>query len=290
MLNYVALDQNNSHRLPKPFSWKVHATLSDTHWKGITRGSMLYGGHIKSIEDIEDLKHLGLDFGEVVLKNREARTYWVDSGLVNQSGSDWFMIAHGPREGPPNDLKNLWDRYLTDLKETVDVSKEMGIKFLTVHLWLDPRFVKPDVVAEKISFLREIVSYAQKRDLLISLENLSENAADLKFVFLQVPSLSLTLDVGHGQLLAKQNTSFGIIEELMSFIGHVHVHDNLGGSGVADDLHLPIGDGTIDFSGILTTLTKRYNGTMTLELEKQDLLSSWLKLTTLIDSVHSLPV
>jgi sugar phosphate isomerase/epimerase len=250
---------------------------------------MLYGGHVKSFNDIEDLKHLGLDFGEVILKNREARTYWADSGLVNASDSDWFVIAHGPREGPPNDLRHLWDRYYWDLKETVDVSNELGIRFLTVHLWLDQRFVKPQVLAEKITFLREIVSYGKKHNLVISLENLSENASDLKSVFSRILGLSLTLDVGHGQLLSEQNTSFGIIEELMNFIGHVHVHDNRGGAGVADDLHLPIGDGNIDFYGILRPLTKGYNGTMTLELEKGDLLSSRLRLLTLIDSVQALP-
>ncbi|MCX5862386.1 MAG: sugar phosphate isomerase/epimerase family protein [Desulfomonile sp.] len=249
---------------------------------------MLYGGHIKSINDVGDLKHLGFDFGEVILENREARTRWLDSGLVNESDSCWFMIAHGPREGPPNDVRNLWDCYFTDLKETVDVSKELGIRFLTVHLWLDPRFVKPDVVVEKVDFLREIVGYGQKRNVLISLENLSENAADLNQVLIEVPGLSVTLDMGHGQLLTEQNTSFGIIDRLMTSIGHVHLHDNYGGTGVADDRHLPIGDGIIDFAGILETLiTRGYNGTITLELEKEDLKSSWVRLRKLIDSIRS---
>lgn len=253
------------------------------------RGIMLYGGHIQSIDDISDLRAIGLDFGELVLKNSKARNYWAESGLVGEFGSDWFMIAHGPREGPPNDVRHLWSRYYENLRETVDLSNELGITFLTVHLWLDPRFVKPEVVVEKIAFLKEIVSFGKKRNLIISLENLSENASDLKLVFSEVPDLSLTLDVGHGQLLAKHNTSFAIIKELAAFIGHVHVHDNFGGSGVADDLHLPIGQGNIDFLGILMPLVKSYNGTITLELEKKDLPSSRLKLATLIDSVRSLP-
>jgi sugar phosphate isomerase/epimerase len=80
----------------------------------------------------------------------------------------------------------------------------------------------------------------------------------------------------------------GLIDELLSSIGHVHVHDNHGGVGVADDLHLPIGDGIIDFSGILESLIKRrYNGTITLELEKKDIKSSWERIRQMVNTIET---
>ena len=42
---------------------------------------MLYGGHIKSLEDIDFLRVAGFDFGEVVIRNKKARDYWKLSGI-----------------------------------------------------------------------------------------------------------------------------------------------------------------------------------------------------------------
>lgn len=249
---------------------------------------MLYGSHAKSVDDISYLVDLGLDFGEVILRDNKTLSYWLNSGLINRPGSNLFLIAHGPHEGPPNDSKNLWDHYFPALRETVDLCGELAIHFLTVHLWLDPRFVRPYVALEKIEVLKELVQYGLDRNVLISLENLSETAMDLKPVIAAVSGLALTLDVGHGQLLTRTNTSIGLIDELLSSIGHVHVHDNHGGVGVADDLHLPIGDGIIDFSGILESLIKRrYNGTITLELEKKDIKSSWERIRQMVNTIET---
>ncbi len=84
----------------------------------------------------------------------------------------------------------------------------------------------------------------------IGLENLSENALDLKAALDAVPGLGITLDVGHGSCLQKP-TLIRIIDKLADSIKHVHLHDNRGGQGVLDDLHLPIGDGIVEFPRIL---------------------------------------
>lgn len=36
---------------------------------------MFYGGHVRTVGDIKHLKDRGLDFGEVVLKDSQARDY-----------------------------------------------------------------------------------------------------------------------------------------------------------------------------------------------------------------------
>ena len=61
----------------------------------------LYGGHVKALDDIGYLQDLKFDLGEVVLRNAESRAYWLDSGITNGFDSGFFLIAHGPREGPP---------------------------------------------------------------------------------------------------------------------------------------------------------------------------------------------
>ena len=128
--------------------------------------------------------------------------------------------------------------------------------------------------------------YGRDMGVFISLENLSETAEDLANILDAIPELGITLDVGHGQLLSPTNTSFAIMDKLMNHIRHLHFHDNRGGGGVDDDLHLPIGDGIIDFRGIMKILlNKGYDQTLTLELENKDLIESRAKLKTMINDI-----
>jgi sugar phosphate isomerase/epimerase len=249
---------------------------------------MLYGGHVKSLDDIGYLQDLKFDLGEVIFRNAESRAYWLHSGVTNGLDSRFFLIAHGPREGPPNDIDHLWKHYYPALLETVGVAHSLGIEFLTIHLWMDPRFVGPDAREEKKSFLNTICAYGHENGVVISLENLSETATDLGPILEANPELGLTLDVGHGQLLTETNTSFDIIEKLSASIKHIHIHDNRGGRGVEDDLHLPIGEGIVDFQGILRRLAKKgYDGTATLELERDVLESSRQRIRQI---VHDLAI
>jgi len=236
---------------------------------------MLYGGHVKEIEDIGFLKGLGFDFGELVLSNAKSRRLWSSSEFSNSLDEGFFLVAHGPNEGPPNDLKNLRNKCYPALCKTVDVAAKLGINLLVIHLWMDRRFVKPEVREEKKRALRRLCDYAAACKVLICLENLSEDAEDLAVALNAVPDLGITLDVGHGQLLAETNTSFRIIEELFPSIKHIHLHDNRGGRGVADDLHLAVGDGSVDFEGILGALVRKgFDRTMTIEVQKDVLQKS----------------
>lgn len=236
---------------------------------------MIYGAHAASLEDIDELMNLGFGMAELVLKSPETCAFWLQSGVRNRFGPQFSLTAHGPREGPPNDVSNLWDRYMPALEDTILTCETMDIRFLTIHLWMDARFVRPDVLDQKTAALGDIVAFSRAHGVRIGLENLSETAKDLARSLDAVPELLITLDVGHGQLLTEVNTSFDIIEKLGDSIGHVHLHDNHGGKGVNDDLHLPIGQGVIDFPRILTTLVRsNYDGTITFEVEKDTLIES----------------
>jgi sugar phosphate isomerase/epimerase len=233
---------------------------------------MLFGGHVKSPDDLRVLQDLRFDFGEAVFGDGENRLFWRDSGVSSPLDSGFLLIAHGPAEGPPNDADGIRSRYLPALKDAVDTAACMGIDLLTIHLWMDGRFVKPRIIDLKKDALRDLAAYAREREVVVSLENLSEPASDLEPIVEAVPGLGLTLDMGHAQLLTEKNRSFEIIERLRDSIRHVHLHDNLGGNGAGDDLHLPVGEGIIDFPAILAELVKAgYDGTITLELESEHL-------------------
>ncbi len=247
---------------------------------------MQLGGHVKKIKDIYFLQEIGFDLGEVVLRDSKTRSLFRDAGITNRFDTGFFLIAHGPFEGPPNDIDNLWERYHPSLLDTVDLVERMGISFLTVHLWMDRRFVHQDLLKEKRKALADLVDYGLKRGVEIGLENLSEDSQDLSTVLDHVPETKLTLDVGHAQLLSKTNTSFGIIEALGDHIAHVHLHDNHGGKGPGDDTHLPIGEGIVDIPAILEALLgKGYDRTATLELEKDVLVASKQRIERILSDV-----
>ncbi len=247
---------------------------------------MLFGAHAKSLEDPQVLREMGFDFGEVVLSGSQKRAMWQESGITSPLSDSFFLVAHGPVEGDPNDLKNIWERYFPSLQETVDLSAQMGIRYLTMHLYSDARFVRRDVLEEKRRLLKGMVSYAAARHVQVGLENLSESAADLCLIVEEVPDLAITLDVGHAELISPRNRSFEIIEKLGSLIGHVHLHDNRGGSTHTDDLHLPVGDGNVDFRGILRALqTAGYDGTMTFEVPRPVLQRSRETVRAILDSL-----
>ena len=101
---------------------------------------------------------------------------------------------------------------------------------------------------------------------------MSERTESFGPAFNAIPDLRMTLDIGHAQLLSQHNTSFRFIEDHFSRIAHLHVHDNHGGTSVKDDLHLPLGDGIVDYPAIIASLMNRgYDSTITMEVKPRDM-------------------
>lgn len=233
------------------------------------------GGQIKTIEHIHALRSLSLNLGEILLGEKQQRQKWREIQFRAGGHKDFRFTGHGPSEGPPEDLDNLREKYLPALYDTVDLSGLIGIGYLTIHLWMDSRFVSKRVIDEKLCVLKDLVSYAGENSVEIGLENLSEPAKDLERALHAIPDLKITLDVGHAQLLTEKNRSLEIFEECGERVAHLHIHDNNGGADPRDDKHLPVGAGIIDFQAIIhKALECEYKGDAILELEHKDLAES----------------
>lgn len=246
---------------------------------------MQYGAPVSSVDEIHVLRTMGFHFAEVALSNPTACRLWWESGITNNFSDGFFLIGHGPPvEEPFDDIAHLWNHYIPKLMKTIDTARMIEIKLLTIHMCVDSRNISSLVLAEKIRALGELTAYSKKNGVKICLENISETAASLETVLNAVPDLGLTLDIGHAQLFAETNSSFEIIEKLGHAVSHVHLHDNRGGQTPADDLHLPIGEGIVDFAGILGALINSgYNKTMTFELKHHELLTSLSRILDLIE-------
>jgi sugar phosphate isomerase/epimerase len=118
---------------------------------------------------------------------------------------------------------------------------------------------------EKMEALYTLHKRAEAQGMTLCLENTEENVVQLSDLFKAMPGLMFCLDVGHANLFFNDPVDF--IESFRDRLAHVHIHDNLGGDSEADDLHLPPGEGTIDFPRVLTALKSiGYSGAITLEL------------------------
>ncbi len=230
------------------------------------------GGTARSLEDVQRLHNLGLQFAEIPITDPgkfadQVKDY---KGLRDKLGL--YYLCHGPREGDPNDTRSLENEYLPKVLQILPLMTQLKMSLLTVHLWLDQRFVKQDVVSFKIGLLRKITDIATEAGIAICLENLSEQASDMAAVFDELPSLYMTLDLGHAQLLTEGNRSYEFIRQCPERIKHIHLHDNRGGHSYRDDLHLPAGEGIVDFEKIFNRLEGiGYDRTITLELKPPEI-------------------
>jgi sugar phosphate isomerase/epimerase len=228
---------------------------------------MPFGARAYTIDHVEFLAQAGFDFAEIDWKDPHVVAGELPQLLTLQERYGIAYLAHGPNERDPFDLDDLVEGLGPAVVQLLDMAPALGVTLYTQHLWLDPRFVAPEVIAGKLDLLERWQERARRVGVALCLENMSERPADFAPAFRRLPELGMTLDVGHGQILSRSNTSFGYVTQFRDRIRHVHLHDNHGGAGVRDDLHLPIGQGCVDFAGILAALrAASYTGGFSLEV------------------------
>jgi len=238
----------------------------------MAKPSVIIGGRAHTLEQAREVGALGLPFAEISLDDTERAGEMLDALLEIRERHGISYIAHYPNEGNPFDTDRLKREFVPKIKGLVDVSVKLGIEKATVHFWMDRRWAPGDLVSRKIALLAEMAAYAAGKGLVLCLENLSERYDSFQPAFEAIPCLRMTLDIGHAQLLSSRNASFGFMENAFERIAHLHVHDNNGGTSVNDDLHLPLGRGSIDFPAILSELRRKgYASTVTMEVAPGDM-------------------
>jgi sugar phosphate isomerase/epimerase len=238
----------------------------------MSRSGVVIGGRAHTIAEAREVASLGFPFAEISLDDAEQAEGMLDELLKLKERTGIAYIAHYPNEGNPFNADTLKASFVPKIKGLVDVSAKLGIDKATIHFWMDRRWAPAELVPKKIALLGDMSAYAAEKGIVLCLENLSERYDSFEPAFKAVPSLRMTLDIGHAQLLSSRNTSFGFIEHAFERIAHLHVHDNNGGTGVRDDLHLPLGRGSVDFPSIFAELRRRgYASTVTMEVKPADM-------------------
>ncbi len=232
------------------------------------------GGRAFTIDEVVQVCRLGYPFVELKLNHPDKIKPLLNQLLKIKDKFGIYYLAHFPNEGNPADLEKLETVFLPGIKTLIMLCQKLDIKKGTLHFWMDKRqeWASSRIISKKIDLLSQLVDHAAKFNMKICLENLSCRHDSFELFFSEIPDLYMTLDVGHGQLLNKENTAFGFIEHVFDKIQHIHIHDNFGGSKISDDLHLPLGEGIIDYSRIFSLLgLKGYDSTITMEVSPDQL-------------------
>ena len=235
-------------------------------------GMAIIGGRAHNLEHVRAVAELGYPFAEISIYDPEEAAGSIDDFLRLKDEHGIFYLAHYPNEGNPFDAKVLEETFVPKMKKLVEITHTLGITKGTLHFWVDKRWADPSLLSAKTGLLSELVDVAGHRGITLCLENLTEQYESFAAAFDSIPDLRMTLDIGHAELLSSENTSFNFIRHLFDKIEHVHVHDNHGGKTVKDDLHLPLGEGRVDYPKILSMLSEKgYRHTVTMELKPEEM-------------------
>ncbi|MCP4544286.1 MAG: sugar phosphate isomerase/epimerase [Chloroflexi bacterium] len=229
-----------------------------------------FGARAYSLDAIKFLAKAGFEFAEIDWKDPQIVSATLADLAVLQDRYGIVYLAHGPNEGNPFDVDEIVEVMGPTVCQLLSLAPELDITLYTQHLWLDPRFMSTEAITRKLEVLEMWVEHAARAGVTLCIENLSEHANHFAPAFRRLPALCMTLDLGHGQILSRPNAAFDFIAHFPDRIRHVHLHDNHGGTEVKDDLHLPIGEGSVDFATILRELRAvGYGGGFSFELQTE---------------------
>lgn len=165
------------------------------------------------------------------------------------------ITLHGPfQDLLPGALDN---RILTAtrarLQDAFDLVEIFQPRSFVCHIGYEARHYEglEDIwLARSAATWEPLAEHAARYGALVALENVYETKTALirqLFDRLQAPNICFCLDVGHVQAFGGGNFQVWL-EELGSFVGQVHLHDN---HGVRDE-HLALGEGNIPLPRILS--------------------------------------
>src|ERR671922_99166 len=156
------------------------------------------------------------------------------------------------------------------LLEAFDVFAAIGATLVNVHP--DPvtrSYPRADATAGNVDAVAELAGAAAARGLTLMVENMGRSfgtAAELAPLLDADPAVHFHLDVGHAHLAG--DTTAELLDAFGDRLAHVHVSDNFG----ADDLHLPLGAGSVDWREVVEALRGvGYDGTVTVEVHSDEL-------------------
>lgn len=237
-------------------------------------GAMNHPCH-KVEDDIRWMADLGLEFIDLTLEPPGAGPWQVDIKSIRRALEECRMkvIGHTAYYLPTgHPFEEVRKAAVAELKTCMEVFSQIGVTWMNIHPdFRAPMHAREFSIRQNIRSLSELHEASPATGVGIMVENLpgSLNDVDQLAEFLDpLPALGLHLDIGHTNLMVRENTMESILERYAHRLRHVHLHDNKGGEA---DLHLPLGAGSMNVERCIRSLKKSgYDGTITLEVFTPD--------------------
>jgi len=224
---------------------------------------------IRGLEGSPDFMELRMDVNHQIVFN-DAKA------ALNKAGIPCTLHLPSDPNWKPVELSQ-------DIVPYIDLAQMIEAELVVFHSPLSTLLYSDDEIDTFLQALPLAYDAAKEIGVKLAIETLGLYYTEMMLVFDEFPDLKLDLDIGHGQLLATRNRALGHIENYCSTIEMVNVHDNNACEAFADimstknmsdftqdelremsiicDKHLPIGDGSIEFSPIFSALKERnYDG------------------------------
>ncbi len=222
-------------------------------------------------DELRWIADAGFDFVDLTLEPplawpcdpRAVRDLLSELGLGVVGHTAWYLPIASPFPELRRQAREL-------LREMLDAFAVIGADVVNVHPDRSARLVAArDVVAANGETLADLADEATVRGLRLMVENLGPPFAspeELRSILDAAPAAGFHLDVGHAHLgrdRDEPNRTEALLEAFGDRLAHVHVSDNLG----VDDLHLPLGAGTVDWPAAVRALKGAgWDGTVTIEV------------------------
>ena len=153
-------------------------------------------------------------------------------------------------------------------RQAIALARDLGVRQLVIHGGFVPQVYFPEwYVEQAVLFWRELLAELPP-DMTIALENVMEpEPLLLADIARQVddPRLGLCLDVGHANTFVSRVPPLEWVAPMAPWLRHVHLHNNAG----HNDLHDPLGQGTLAMEQVLDTVLALCPAA-TFTLENQD--------------------
>ena len=146
--------------------------------------------------------------------------------------------------------------------------QELGAAAVTVHAnWASGLFDDLECVGFQLFALENLVREASRYGIRVLFEPMDtprDTLENLGRILAALPDLRVHIDMGHAHVRGIPPEAF--FRSFPAKVAHIHVHDNLG----REDLHLPIGAGTIPWGEYIPQIRRAYDGTLSLEIFSPD--------------------
>ncbi len=164
--------------------------------------------------------------------------------------------------GVPDDLQ----RRIEATKATLELAHALGATVVTNHVGIIPAELDSEAGRLLTDALTDLGRHGQRVGATLCAETGAESGADLRRLLTALPEASLGVTFDPGNLIVNGFSALTALDELSSWIRHVHVNDGVRDIAQGRGLAVEIGRGSADFPALLATLEERqYRGCLSIE-------------------------